>query len=103
MEDAGESLVVLFASLHLDEETSPNFIRSYREILREIAPSVICAELSPEQLEGSMTCHSKPEYGAAVLPVAQELGARIVPIQMPTDDGFDFELTPLNSKGEEKE
>ncbi|NOQ37264.1 radical SAM protein [archaeon] len=24
-------------------------------------------------------------------------------LQMPTDDGFDFELTPLNSKGEEKE
>ncbi|MEE9442481.1 MAG: hypothetical protein V3V99_07415 [candidate division Zixibacteria bacterium] len=91
MEDVKKSLVVLFASLHLDEGTSPDFIKSYRDILREIAPSVICAELSPEQLDGTTTCHSKPEYAAAVLPIAQELGSRIVPIQMPTDDAREWE------------
>ena len=83
MECAGKSVVILFASLHLDEETAPAFISAYREILREVAPSVVCAELSPEQLDGSTTCNSKPEYAAAVLPVARELGARIVSIQAP--------------------
>jgi len=83
-----KTIVVLLASLHLDEETAPAFLEDYRQVLREIAPSVICAELSPEQLAGTATCGSKPEYEAAVLPVARELGARVVPIQMPTEEAL---------------
>ncbi len=91
MDGRDRTLVIVFASLHLDEKTAPTFVEDYRGILREISPSVICAELSPEQLDGSTTCHSKPEYAAAVLPVARDLGARVVPIQMPTAEAKEWE------------
>jgi hypothetical protein len=87
-DSANKTTVVLLSSLHLDEATAPVFLEEYRLVLREIAPSVICAELSPEQLAGTTTCKSKPEYEAAVLPVARELDARVVPIQMPTKDAL---------------
>jgi hypothetical protein len=86
-----KTTVVLLASLHLDESVSPSFVAEYRDILHELGPSLICAELSPEQLRGTATCNSKPEYEAAVLPVARELGAQIVPIQMPTDEALDWQ------------
>ncbi|MCP4570254.1 MAG: hypothetical protein GY841_21960 [FCB group bacterium] len=86
-----KTTIILFGSTHLGVDTAPVYIDRYQEIIREINPDIICAELSPEQLAGTATCHSKPEYEAAVLPVARELNIPVVPIQMDNENGSKWE------------
>jgi len=86
-----KTTVILFGSTHLGADTAPVYIDQYQKIIREINPEIICAELSPEQLNQTATCLSKPEYEAAVLPVARELNIPIIPIQMDNENGSQWE------------
>jgi len=62
-----------------------------KRLIEEINPDILCAELSPEQLEGTVTCKSKPEYPEVIIPVAREKGYKIVPIQPDTAYGMHWE------------
>lgn len=54
-------------------------------------PEVAFLELSPEQLQGSGQCSSKPEYRKVILPALRQLGSELVPIQPSTSLGEDIE------------
>lgn len=86
-----KTTIILFGSTHLGKGIAPVYIDRYQSIIREINPDIICAELSPEQLAKTATCHSKPEYDAAILPVASELNIPIVSIQMDNENGGRWE------------
>ncbi|MEW5995027.1 MAG: hypothetical protein AB1744_11615, partial [Candidatus Zixiibacteriota bacterium] len=52
--------VIIFGTMHLEPDEFPAYAGRLREIIEEITPDIICAELSPEQLAGSQTCNSQP-------------------------------------------
>lgn len=60
------------------------------DLLRNTEPDLICAELSPEQLNGTTTCNSKPEYPKAIIPFAKQHKIPIVPIQPCTEHGLEY-------------
>ena len=60
------------------------------ELIKKTEPDVICAELSPEQLNGTTTCNSKPEYPKAIIPFAERNKIPIVPIQPCTELGLEW-------------
>lgn len=86
-----QTSVIIFGTMHLEMEEYPAYTKRLGEIIEEIAPYIICSELSPEQLAGTQSCDSKPEQRDVVIPTAKRLGAQIVPIQPPTNEGLDFE------------
>ena len=72
--------------LHL---TDPLFdLEKLVKLIHSTKPDIICAEISPEQLSGEITCNSKPEYPKAILPYAHENDIEIIPIQPPTAEGY---------------
>ncbi len=83
--------VIILGTMHLEPEEYPAYANRLGEVIKEIAPDIICSELSPEQLAGTQSCDSKPEQRDVVIPTAKRLGAQIVPIQPPTNEGLDFE------------
>ena len=85
------STVIIFGTMHLETKEFSTFIGNLVGIIKEINPEVICAELSPEQLDGSQPCNSKPEQRDAVLPIAKELNIKIVPIQPSVKKGIEVE------------
>jgi hypothetical protein len=83
--------VIIFGTLHLGNEKSPQYIQKLREIIEEIKPDLICAELSPEQLENEFT-ESKPEYVDAIMPCARKNGIPIIPIQPSANESIASDL-----------
>lgn len=57
-------------------------------IIKKINPDIICAELSPDQLNGKITCKTKPEYLEVIIPLAKKEGYIIFPIQPNTPEGM---------------
>ncbi len=86
-----KSPVIVFGTLHLEPEQFPEYAKRLEAIIEEIAPDIICAELSPEQLAGTQSCNSKPEQRDVVIPTAKRLDIRIIPIQSPTDEATEWE------------
>jgi hypothetical protein len=77
--------------MHLPQREYPLFAADLGKAIQEIDPDVICAEISPEQLAGTQTCDSKPEQRDIVMPLARQLGIRVVPIQPSTQSGLALE------------
>jgi len=63
---------------HSDKVYSMNTLL---QIIERVKPTVLLAELSPEQLSGESTCFSKPEYPEAILPWAKASGVVVHAIQ----------------------
>ena len=55
-----QTTVIVFGSMHLEPKEYPAYAERFERIIEEITPDIICSELSPEQLEGTATCNSKP-------------------------------------------
>ena len=75
------TLVRIIGTIHADDESVPGYSRRLHELIFHFRPEIICAELSPEQCDGTSTINSKPEYSSAILPAAAACGARVIPIQ----------------------
>ena len=90
-EKAGKTTVVLLGTMHLEPEAYPCYARRLGEIIEKIRPTIICSEVSPEQLSGSQPCNSKPEQRDVVLPAARRLGIPVVPIQPATAAAIEWE------------
>jgi len=86
-----QTTVIVFGTMHLEPKEYPAYAERLERIIEEIAPDIICSELSPEQLEGTATCNSKPEQRDVVIPTARRLGIPIVPIQAATADASNWE------------
>jgi hypothetical protein len=84
-------MVVIFGTFHSGKKDTPEYAERLRLVLKEIGPDVICAELSPEQLSGEVSCKSKPEYPDVILPFAEEHATPVVPIQPDTEAGLKLE------------
>ncbi len=83
--------VIIIGTEHDRHFTDPKFgLDTLIELIQKTEPDVICAELSPEQLDGTTTCNSKPEYPNAIIPYAREHGIPIVPIQPCTSEGLEW-------------
>ncbi|MBS3742560.1 MAG: hypothetical protein KGY75_10610 [Candidatus Cloacimonetes bacterium] len=71
-----------------------HYYKSSKQILKKVIknydPDIILAELSPEQLKGTMTCNSKPEYPEIIIPLAKQENYKIIPIQPKTSKGFEW-------------
>ncbi len=89
--DRDKTMVVIFGTFHSGKEDTPEYAEGLRVILDEIKPDVICAELSPEQLSGEVSCKSKPEYPDVILPFAKEHATPVVPIQPDAEAGLKLE------------
>ncbi len=87
--------VIIFGTFHNGKKDSPAYIDRLGSILQEIMPNVICAELSPEQLNGKASCNSKPEYPEVILPFAKNSNVEVVPIQLGTEEGITLEKQML--------
>ena len=87
-----KNTVIVLGTAHFDKEQTPVYIGRLVEIVREITPDIICAELSVDQLNGTTTCNSKPEYPDAIMPVAREMNIPIVPIQPGISEPIAFSL-----------
>ena len=83
--------VILFGTMHLNASDYPHYAQRLETIIEEIMPSVICAELSPEQLAKTQSCNSKPEQRDVVMPTADRLDIPIVPIQPSTEIAIEWE------------
>jgi hypothetical protein len=83
--------VILMGTMHLDPSDYPEYASRLNDIIEEISPDIICSELSPEQLNGTQTCNSKPEQRDVVMPTARRLGIPIVPMQPATDTAIEWE------------
>ncbi|MEZ5358293.1 MAG: hypothetical protein R3F48_05635 [Candidatus Zixiibacteriota bacterium] len=97
-----KSTVILLGTIHFGSDHYPKYIRQLHNIILEISPDVICAEISPDQLDGSTTCNSKPEYPCCILPISREKSIPVVPIQPGCDEPIatsleDRKLTALQS------
>jgi pheromone shutdown protein TraB len=79
-----KATVVILGTVHLNKKNAPEYIKALENIVAKINPDIICAELSPEQLERPATCLSKPEYPDAIVPTARRMEIPVVPIQ-PSD------------------
>ena len=83
--------VILLGTMHLAVTDYPEYASKLGNLIEEIAPGIICTEVSPEQLAGTQPCDSKPEQRDVVLPTARRLGIPIVPIQPATEVGVEWE------------
>ena len=81
--------VVVIGTAHHWHLNNPMFsLEILIDLIKKTNPDLICAELSPEQLNGTITCNSKPEYPKAIIPFAREQGISIVPFQPCTAEGL---------------
>lgn len=78
-------------TFHVSGKMAPTYIRELYHLITKVEPDLICAELSPEQLNGKMSTTSKPEYQEAILPAANDNGIGVVPIQPNTEEGVILE------------
>jgi hypothetical protein len=85
------AIVIIVGTMHLEPKEYPEYAKCLEGIIEEIAPDIICAELSPEQLAGSQPCNSKPEQRDVIIPTARRLHIDIIPIQPPTEYGRNWE------------
>ncbi|PKK83667.1 MAG: hypothetical protein CVT49_07195 [candidate division Zixibacteria bacterium HGW-Zixibacteria-1] len=83
-----KNTVIILGTRHLSGIEYPEYHTRLKSIVLEIEPDIICAELSPEQLEGYTTCDSKPEQRDVIIPLAKDSRITIVPIQPPTEEGL---------------
>lgn len=83
--------LVIIGTLHLDPIEYRQYGLWLENVIEQVAPDIICAELSPEQLAGTQSCNSKPEQRIIVIPTAKRLNIPIVPIQPSTIYGLDWE------------
>jgi hypothetical protein len=90
-----KAIVIILGTFHGGEDDAPQYISRLRMIIEEIMPDVICAELSPEQLDGATTCDSKPEYPEAILPLARRHKIEVIPMQPTTYEGIKTEKRKL--------
>jgi hypothetical protein len=90
-DQSGKTDLLVLGTLHLDERKAPFYIRRLKEIIEMLSPAVICSELSPEQLAGEMAIASKPEYEAAILPVAKRLEIPVVAMPPKLDDSREMD------------
>jgi hypothetical protein len=86
-----KTIIVIFGTMHLEPEEFPAYGKRLCEIIEEINPDIICSELSPEQLDGTQSCNSKPEQRDVIMPTAKRLGIPIVPIQPSTEKASEWE------------
>ncbi len=86
-----KTTIVILGTIHIDKESSPAYSERLGKLIAEIKPEVLCAELSQEQLDGTMTIETKPEYTDVILPYIKEVNISIVPIQPNTDAGQQME------------
>lgn len=91
MKEQTKNTVVILGTIHADKKQYPNYIENLSKIIREINPQIICAELSPEQLQSNNLISSKPEYHFGIMPVVRNLNIEIVPIQPATKIGIEIE------------
>ena len=83
--------VVVIGTEHEHHFDNPIFsLETLVELIQKTNPDIICAELSPEQLEGTQTCNSKPEYPNAIIPFARKTKIPIIPIQPCTSEGIEW-------------
>jgi pheromone shutdown protein TraB len=68
------------------------YLRNLHETIVRLHPDCICVELSPEQLAGTVTSKSKPEYRSTILPAAELCHARLEPIEPPVARGMKMEI-----------
>lgn len=81
----------MLGTMHLSAKDHPEYTSKLGDLIEEIAPDIICSELSAEQLAGTQSCNSKPEQRDVVIPTAKRLGIPIVPIQPDTEAGLELE------------
>ncbi len=86
-----QTIIIIFGTMHLEPEDCPAYAKRLGEIIEEIAPDLICSELSPEQLAGTQTCNSKPEQRDVIIPTAKRLEIPIIPIQPSTEQAMEWE------------
>ena len=91
MNEQNKTSVIILGTIHADKKQYPNYIDKLSEIIKEINPQIICAELSPEQLQSNNPITSKPEYYFGIMPVVKDLNIEIVPIQPVTKIGIEIE------------
>jgi len=103
--DAAPTTVVIIGTMHLPPEEYPEFGKWLSAAIEEIAPDVICAELSPEQLAGTQSCDSKPEQRDIVIPTAKRLGIPIMTFQPRTADALEWQdrLTAIDREMREQD
>jgi len=77
--------------MHLAPNEFPEYGKWLTTVIEEIAPNIICAELSPEQLAETQPCNSKPEQRDIVMPTAKRLGIPIIPIQYATPTAIEWD------------
>jgi len=91
MENVQTNKLIITGTVHLGEDGAAAYIKQVHLLLMQLRPDIICAELTPEQAEGRATIDSKPEYHGAIIPAAEELGVRIIPIQPDEAVGAEIE------------
>mgnify|MGYP001097944234 CR=1 FL=1 len=84
------NVIVLGTAHHWHWETPIYSTETLIDLLKKPEPDLICAELSPEQLNGTTTCNSKPEYPKAIIPFAQRYDIPIIPLQPSTEQGLEY-------------
>jgi len=83
--------MVIIGTIHDWHYSHPHFsMNALKSLLVETKPDVILAELSKEQLTGTMTSSSKPEYDEVILPFVEENGIECIPIQPDTEVGLRY-------------
>lgn len=83
-----KNTVIILGIRHLSGKDYPEYHAKLKDIILEIHPDIICAELSPEQLSGHTISDSKPEQRDVIIPLARDLNIPIIPIQPPTEEGL---------------
>jgi hypothetical protein len=77
--------------MHLESGDFPAYAHRLGEVIEEISPDVIAAELFPEQLAGTQPCDSKPEQRDVNMPTAGRLAIPIIPVQPSTEQVTEWE------------
>lgn len=100
--------IIVLGTIHkLHYKISYYNMKVLKNLIKEINPDIICAELSQDQLDGIVTCKSKPEYPEIIIPLASKEGYNIIPIQPNTSEGISWgkerELVVKRIKAESSE
>jgi vacuolar-type H+-ATPase subunit E/Vma4 len=97
-----KTVLIILGTLHFGLDRAPEYIQILGNIIREFNPDVICGELSPEELNSNSSSRIKPEYSAAILPVAIEKRITIAPIEPSYDEPFRKEAKRIREEAEEE-
>lgn len=71
--------IVVLGTIHVGVSQAPVFARRMKEVIQKARPTMIMAELSREQIDGSKSISNRPEYEASIFPAARELAVEILP------------------------